>query len=247
MNHRIYSIKVHRHHRVSGGPTFKWKTTPPPPPTPVPAGRLFSVGHSNQELPQSWFVPGLLAAARRQRPWPSVPAPSPLAAAWPPPQFNRASLERELKQNGIAYVFLGDRLGGRPRDRELYDADGRVDYERVRRTAEFRQGLERLLRGLEKYTIAMLCGEDDPLDCHRGLMIAPAAKEEGASPLHLRKDGSVETNEAMERRLLRETGTAGRIEPPLFAPLLTEEDRRAALAEAYRIMARRKGFRLETE
>ena len=212
----------------------------PPPPTPVPAGRLFSVGHSNQELPQ------LVALLRRA----GVTAvadvrSSPYSRRLP--QFNRESLERELKQNGIAYVFLGDRLGGRPRDREMYDADGRVDYERVRRTAEFRHGLERLLRGLEKYTIAMLCGEDDPLDCHRGLMIAPAAKEEGASPLHLRKDGSVETNEAMERRLLRETGTAGRIEPPLFAPLLTEEDRRAALAEAYRIMARRKGFRLETE
>ena len=152
-----------------------------------------------------------------------------------------------MKQNGIAYVFLGDLLGGRPRDRELYDADGRVDYERSPGDGGFSSGLERLLRGLEKYTIAMLCGEDDPLDCHRGLMIAPAAQEEGASPLHLRKDGSVETTEAMERRLLVETGTAARHDNPLFAALLTEEDRRAALAEAYRIMNRRKGFRLEAE
>ena len=144
-------------------------------------------------------------------------------------------------------MFLGDLLGGRPRDRELYDAEGRVDYERVRATADFRRGLERLLRGLERYSIAMLCGEDDPLDCHRGLMIAPAALEQGVSPFHLRKDGSVETTEAMERRLLEETGTAARTDVPLFAPLLTDEDRRAALAEAYRIMARRKAFRLEAD
>ncbi len=212
----------------------------PPPPTPVLAGRLFSVGHSNQELPQ------LIAMLRRA----GVTAvadvrSSPYSRRLP--QFNRESLERELNQNGIAYVFLGDLLGGRPRDRELYDADGRVDYERVRETAEFRYGLERLLRGLEKYSIAMLCGEDDPLDCHRGLMISPAAKQVGASPLHLRKDGSVEATEAMERRLLAETGTAERMAPPLFAPLLTDEDRQAALAEAYRIMTRRKAFRLEMD
>ena len=218
----------------------KWKTTRRLPQLPYrPAG--CSASATPTRSCRSW---SRSCGGPASRPWPTC-CSSPYSRRLP--QFNRESLERELKQNGIAYVFLGDRLGGRPRDRELYDADGRVDYERVRRTAEFRQGLERLLRGLEKYTIAMLCGEDDPLDCHRGLMIAPAAKEEGASPLHLRKDGSVETNEAMERRLLRETGTAGRMEPPLFAPLLTEEDRRAALAEAYRIMARRKGFRLETE
>ncbi len=212
----------------------------PPPPTPATPGRLFSVGHSNQELPQ------LVALLRRV----GVTAvadvrSSPYSRRLP--QFNREVLERELRQIGIVYVFLGDLLGGRPRDRELYDADGRVDYERVRETAAFRHGLERLLHGLEKHTIAMLCGEDDPLDCHRGLMITPAAKEEGASPLHLRKDGTVETTEAMERRLLAETGTSARAEQPLFAALRTAEDERAELAEAYRVMNRRKGFRLEME
>ncbi len=211
-----------------------------PPPTPVPAGRLFSVGHSNQELPQ-------LAALLRRAGVTAVADVRSSPYSQRLPQFNREALERELKQKGIAYVFLGDLLGGRPRDRDLYDADGRVDYERVRATAEFRRGLERLLQGLERYTIAMLCSEDDPLDCHRGLMIAPAAREEGVSSLHLRKDGGVEAMEAMERRLLAETGTAARHDLPLFAALRTAEDDRAALAEAYRIMTRRKAFRLEGE
>jgi uncharacterized protein (DUF488 family) len=213
------------------------KNDAPPPPIPAPAGRLFSVGHSNQELPD------LIALLRRA----GVTAvadvrSSPYSRRLP--QFNREPLARELMKNRIAYIYIGDQLGGRPRDRDLYDADGLVDYGRVRRTAEFRAGLDRLLRGLEKQTIAMLCSEDDPLGCHRGLMIAPGAKEQGVSTLHLRKDGSVETTEAMERRLLAETGTAARHDPPLFAPLTTDEDRRAALAEAYRLMNRRKAFRL---
>ena len=182
----------------------------PPPSTPPPAGRLFSVGHSNQELPQ--FVALLRRAGADAV---ADVRSSPYSRRLP--QFNRETLERDLKQQGVAYVFFGDHLGGRPRDRDLYDAAGRVDYERVRETAAFQGGLERLVRGLEHYHIAMLCSEDDPLDCHRGLMITPALKGCVPPPLHLRKDGSVETTEAMERRLLRETGTAAQVEAPWSA------------------------------
>jgi uncharacterized protein (DUF488 family) len=216
------------------------KNDPPSPSTPVSVGRLFSVGHSNQELSQFMALlrgPGVNAVADVRT--------SPYSRRLP--RFNRAALERELKQIGIAYVYLGDLLGGRPRERDLYDEAGCVDYERIRTTAPFRRGLERLWRGLERHAVALMCCEDDPLDCHRGLLITPAVKEEGRSPLHLRKDGTVETTEAMERRLLRETGTAGQVENPLFGPLLTDDDRRAVLAEAYRLMGRRKAFRLEEE
>jgi hypothetical protein len=30
----------------------------------------------------------------------------------------------------------------------------------------------------------MLCAEEDPLDCHRGLMIAPALAERGVPVVH---------------------------------------------------------------
>ena len=216
------------------------KNDSPSPSTPVFVGRLFSVGHSNQELAQFTALlrgAGVNAVAdvrtspySRRMPW-----------------FNREALKPELTQIGIAYVYLGDLLGGRPHERDLYDAAGCADYERVRTMAYFRRGLERLMRGMERHVVAMMCCEDDPLDCHRGLMITPAVKEEGLSPLHLRKDGSVETTEAMERRLLRETGLAAQVENPLFGPLLTDDDRREVLAEAYRLMGRRKGFRLEEE
>jgi uncharacterized protein (DUF488 family) len=203
-------------------------------------GRLFSVGHSNHEMPR--FIELLRGAGvtvvadvrsspfSRRLPW-----------------FSRPELEAGLRDHGIAYDFLGDQLGGRPQALGLYDEDGRVDYEKVRETALFRQGLERLLRSLKRSTVAMLCSEEDPLDCHRGLMIAPALVERGVSPLHLRKDGGVETTAEMEARLLRESRVAEGIHDGLFAGLLTEEERRHFLAEAYQVMARKKAFRLQTE
>ena len=199
--------------------------------------RLVSVGHSNRDWPA--FVALLrgagvtaLADIRSQ----------PYSGRYP--YFNKEPLENGLREEDITYVFLGDLLGGRPGRPSLYDDAGRVDYERVRRTEAFQRGLDRLMEGVREHVIALLCSEEDPLDCHRGLMIAPALCERGFPPHHLRKDGSLESNEEMERRLLRDTGVGAGMLDGLFAATVSEEERRSLLAEAYRQRARRKAYQL---
>jgi uncharacterized protein (DUF488 family) len=201
---------------------------------------LLSVGHSNHTLERFLDLlreAGVTALADVRS--------SPFSRRQP--HFNGPALAPVLRQADIAYVFLGDQLGGRPRPRSLYDEEGRVDYERVRATDFFRKGLERLLQGAEEYRVAMMCGEEDPLDCHRGLMITPALGEQGVQPGHLRRDGRIETTAEMEARLLSETGVGEGVIDGLFASQLDEEERRQLLAEAYRHMARRKAFQLPDE
>lgn len=210
-------------------------------PGPVSGYSLLSVGHSNHEGARFLELlrgAGVTAIADVR----SMPFSRRL------PQYNRGELEPWLKHHGIAYVFLGDHLGGRPRSRDLYDEQGRTDYEKVRATVPFQQGLDRLLAGLERFTVAMLCSEEDPLDCHRGLMITPALGERGVKPGHLRKDGAIESTDDMVKRLLAETRVGAGLLDGLFAPLLSAEEQRELLAEAYRVMARKKAFQLkETE
>ena len=201
---------------------------------------LLSVGHSNHELDHFLVLlhgAGVTAIADVRS--------SPFSKRWP--QFSKAPLEDALRMAGIAYVYLGDQLGGRPTSRALYDVEGRADYEKVRATTAFQRGLERLLLGAERYHIAMMCGEDDPLDCHRGLMITPALIEIGVSPNHLRKDGSLESTPAMEMRLLKETKLEERLEPNLFHPAPDAAEIREIMAEAYRLMAKKKAFQLQIE
>jgi uncharacterized protein (DUF488 family) len=200
---------------------------------------LFSIGHSNHEL--SDFL-GLLGRAGittladvRSQPY-----------SRRHPHYNRPDLETALAQGGIAYVFLGHALGGRPDDPELYDAEGRVDYERVRKTDAFQQGLKELLAVKGKKTV-LFCAEEDPLDCHRGLMIAPALLESGVATCHLRGDGSRETMAQMEERLLALTHVGEGFLDGLFADVITPEERRDLLAKAYRLQARRKAFRRRAE
>jgi uncharacterized protein (DUF488 family) len=202
--------------------------------------RLYSIGHSNHELSRllQLLHDASVSAVADVR---SVPFSQRL------PQFNRAELQRVLDDVGVVYAYLGKELGGRPRDLRLYDGDGRVLYERVRQTAPFRQGLDRLCQALDSYTVAMLCSEEDPLDCHRGLMIAPALVECGIAPDHLRGDGSVESTAELEDRLLTLTGVGVGILDGLFASSVTAEERARLIVEAYRVQARRKAFRLKPE
>src|SRR5437868_7123062 len=107
-------------------------------PTQPPTGRLLSVGHSNHDWPSFLDLlrgAGVTAVADVRS--------SPYSRRLP--EYNRGALEGALRANGLAYVYLGDLLGGRPADRDLYDPEGWADYARMRQTASFRRGLDRLL------------------------------------------------------------------------------------------------------
>jgi uncharacterized protein (DUF488 family) len=82
---------------------------------------LLTIGHSN--LAADRFIsllktPGISAIADVR----SVPF-----SRWCP-WFSGKALAQRLAGEGIAYIALGDALGGRPRDPQLY-CDGVADYE----------------------------------------------------------------------------------------------------------------------
>lgn len=117
------------------------------------------------------------------------------------PQFNKEALTAELKKHGIAYVFVGKELGARSDDPACYDA-GRVRYGRLARTSSFKAGIERVLSGAQKYRVALMCAEKEPLDCHRTLLVARALEQQGVSIAHILSDGSVEAQQQTMSRLL---------------------------------------------
>ena len=116
--------------------------------------------------------------------------------------FNRESLNRILDEIGIAYIFLGSELGGRPANRSCYDANGRVQYDRVAATEQFDNGIRRLIRAAAERRIALMCTEKEPLDCHRTLLIARSLAERGIAVEHILADGSLENHDAAMNRLL---------------------------------------------
>ena len=201
------------------------------------SNRLFTIGHSNHSIER--FVELLrqaeVAAIADVR-------SSPFSQRYP--QFSQTELRQALERDGFKYIFLGEELGGRPRDPAVYDAEGRVDYWRVRRTSYFHAGLDQLLIEGERQTVAMMCAEEDPLDCHRALMVCAELVERGIRPRHLLGAGWIDSTEELEDRLLEITGIGSGIVGGLFAAEITPADRADMLAEAYQSQARRKAFRL---
>ncbi|TXL61579.1 DUF488 domain-containing protein [Aeromicrobium terrae] len=115
------------------------------------------------------------------------------------PQFNRPVLKRSLADHGIKYVFLGQELGARSDDRSCY-VNGQVQYERLAQTVPFGEGIERLLKGAATERIAVLCAEQEPLDCHRTVLVSRVLADRGASVAHIHGDGRLEGhNDAMLR------------------------------------------------
>jgi len=117
------------------------------------------------------------------------------------PQYNRESLTEALEAAGIRYVYLGRELGGRRDDPACYE-DGRLRYDRVAATTSFKSGLVRVVRGIAKHRIALMCAEKEPLDCHRTLLVSRALDELGIDVAHIHADGQLEPHgDAMERLL----------------------------------------------
>lgn len=156
------------------------------------------------------------------------------------PQFSQPGLEKMLEAEGIAYLFMGEELGGRPDDPDAYRSDGLVDYRTRRKSFAFRAGLERVEAELEKRSVALMCAEEDPLECHRFLMISPELVAAGVSPQHIRKGARIETQESAETRLLEANGFEA-----LAANTLFPDARLEALEKAYALQAEKAAFRVD--
>ena len=104
------------------------------------------------------------------------------------PQFNREALARSLSSNGIDYLSLPE-LGGRrePRKDSANTAirnAGFRGYADYMETAEFAQGIERMLQASENHRLAVMCSEAAWTDCHRSY-IADYLKVRGHSVIHI--------------------------------------------------------------
>lgn len=117
------------------------------------------------------------------------------------PEYNRDAFGAALGAFGIAYVFLGRELGGRPDDPSMYE-DGRVRYDKLGQSARFVAGLTRLEDGARRYRLAVLCSEGDPIFCHRGLLISPRLESLGIEVGHILPTGELEPHAAAMTRLL---------------------------------------------
>lgn len=171
---------------------------------------VFTIGHSNHE--EETFL-GLLEAHGiallvdvRSSPYSKYT-----------PHFSKENLEISLKKQGVGYLFLGDELGGRPASTAYYDEAGYVLYGRLAKSKVFQAGIVRLLEKARTGRVALLCGEEDPAGCHRRLLVGKVLEEQGIDLVHIRGDGTLQTEMELRRLEAEEKQERSHGQMPLFA------------------------------
>jgi uncharacterized protein (DUF488 family) len=89
--------------------------------------------------------------------------------------FDQYPLQSAIESAGMRYRFLGDRLGGVPRDPAIAERwrQGRLDpiiVDHLRKTDEWQDGLSevaRLVSAAGGTAVCLMCSEGDPNECHR--------------------------------------------------------------------------------
>ena len=155
--------------------------------------QLFTIGHSNHEIASFMLLlkkHNITALADvRSHPYSRFLK-----------HFNQSILSNALKSEGIYYVFLGKELGARPSSEECY-VNGKALYEKIAKTSAFNHGIERILQGVKKQRIALMCAEKDPIECHRAILVCQHLRHCDLDIYHILKNGDLESHDHLEERM----------------------------------------------
>jgi hypothetical protein len=117
--------------------------------------------------------------------------------------FNRDNLEKFLNTHQISYLYMGDKMGGRYSSPNLLFPDGTVNYQKVRSTEKFKDGLNEVLLLISSgKRIALMCAEKEPEKCHRFALISRALQIQGVKVVHIRPEIKLQENEDLEKELV---------------------------------------------
>lgn len=177
---------------------------------------LWSIGHSTRSLDE------LTAALRAHRIEAVADVRSfPVSARHP--QFNRERLADELPKAGIAYHWLGKLLGGYRKKKRSDSPHVALRNQSFRNyadhmeTEEFAEGIQELLKLVEKHRAAHMCAERLWWRCHRLFVSDHLTALCEAEVVHILDEKKSEphrlhrTARVADGRLIYDVGETGRL------------------------------------
>jgi len=158
------------------------------------------------------------------------------------PNYNKETLEHFLKENFIYYRNYAQEFGAQQIEKQFFADEGFLDFELFTKSENFLQGFKKVQANIDmKFTIALMCAEKDPAECHRAIMITRVFSREGFSIKHILSDKSYETQDSIEHRLLNRY-FPNRNQLTLFGDELSDTD---LVKRAYQLRNSEIGFRRE--
>jgi uncharacterized protein (DUF488 family) len=192
---------------------------------------VYTIGHSSQPIES--FI-----AALQQHGIETVAdlRSTPYSSRYP--HFAREALQKSLIVAGIRYLFLGRELGARRDEPDCYVGDC-ASYDEIAKLPNYLRGIGTLVTNARQRRIALMCSEQDPIACHRTILVGRELARQGVELRHIGSGGSLETHREAEQRVIAEE-LGGQDQPDLF-PGAGDHDVR--LQQAYSKRAQRIAYR----
>jgi uncharacterized protein (DUF488 family) len=160
-------------------------------------------------------------------------------------QFDKETIRYTLTKEGFIYLFMATEFADKRDTKVSYIEEGYADFEKVIEEEDFKRGIERLKDGCNKgYRIALLGAMQDPIRCHRSILLGKALIEEGFNIMHIMDDYSIKDQDYIEERIL-EKYFPDRNQITIDALLGNEKTREDFIKEAYKLANREIGIRVE--
>lgn len=160
-------------------------------------------------------------------------------------QFDKETIRYTLTKAGFIYLFMATEFADKRDTKVSYIEEGYADFEKVIEEEDFKRGVERLKDGCNKgYRIALLGAMQDPIRCHRSILLGKALREEGFNVMHIMDDYLTKDQDYIEERIL-DKYFPDRNQITIDALLGNEKTREDLIKEAYKLANREIGIRVE--
>ncbi|MDR5587783.1 MULTISPECIES: DUF488 domain-containing protein [Clostridium] len=160
-------------------------------------------------------------------------------------QFNKETIQKALTQAGFIYIYMAEEFAANRSLKISYTGEGYADFERVVNESSFLKGIDRLKNGINKgYRIVLLGAMQDPIRCHRSILVGRALRDKGFNVKHILDDHSIGTQEDIEKNLL-DKYFSNRAQLTIDSLLGNEASEEEIIRESYRLANKEIGFRVE--
>lgn len=160
-------------------------------------------------------------------------------------QYNKETIRNTLISAGFVYIYMAKELAAKRENKESYNKEGYSDFEKVCKEEDFFAGIERLKNGCTKgYRIALLGAMQEPIRCHRSILVGRALREYGFEVKHILHDYSIASQDDIEDMLL-DKYFSNRNELTIDELLGNKMSREDMIKEGYRRANKEIGYRIE--